>query len=82
MGKKPVKAGAKDEEDRSGPIFIFVPNGKEQRIKEERALKVSSFCPREPHLSALLSSTIRLVCVWLPNPNSFLDSEVELHDSS
>lgn len=64
MGKKPpVKAGAKDEEDRSGPIFIFVPNGKEQRIKEERALKVSSFCPCEQHLSTL-SSTIRFICVF------------------
>jgi len=44
VGKKlPVKAGAKDEEDRSGPIFILVPNAKEQRIKEEKGLKVSSF---------------------------------------
>lgn len=41
--KPPVKAGAKEEEDKSGPIFILVPNGKEQRIKEEKALKVRSF---------------------------------------
>ncbi|CAB1322741.1 unnamed protein product [Coregonus sp. 'balchen'] len=41
LGKKaPVtKANAKDEEDRSGVIFILVPNGKEQRIKEEKGLK-------------------------------------------
>lgn len=41
LGKKaPVKAANKDDEDRSGPIFILVPNGKEQRMKEEKALKV------------------------------------------
>ncbi|XP_053552908.1 cytoskeleton-associated protein 5-A-like, partial [Bombina bombina] len=39
-GKKvPSSSKAKDEEDRSGPIFIIVPNGKEQRIKDEKALK-------------------------------------------
>lgn len=41
LGKKaPVKAANKDDEDKSGPIFILVPNGKEQRMKEEKALKV------------------------------------------
>lgn len=41
LGKKaPVKSANKDDEDKSGPIFIFVPNGKEQRMKEEKALKV------------------------------------------
>lgn len=39
--KVPSKVAAKDEEDRSGPIFIIVPNGKEQRVKEEKGLKVS-----------------------------------------
>lgn len=37
--KKPAAKGQK-EDDRSGPIFIFVPNAKEQRIKEEKQLKV------------------------------------------
>lgn len=42
VGKKaPVKANAKEEEDKSGPIFTLVPNAKEQRMKEEKALKVS-----------------------------------------
>lgn len=41
LGKKAqAKAANKDDEDKSGPIFIFVPNGKEQRMKEEKALKV------------------------------------------
>lgn len=39
-GKKPAAKSQKDEEDRSGPIFIFIPNAKEQRIKEEKQLKV------------------------------------------
>lgn len=39
-GKKPAAKGMKDEEDKSGPIFILVPNAKEQRIKEEKQLKV------------------------------------------
>lgn len=58
LGKKaPVKAANKDDEDKSGPIFIFVPNGKEQRMKEEKALKVgiiihyvlSSQCEYQTH---------------------------------
>lgn len=39
LGKKAPVTKAKDEEDRSGVIFILVPNGKEQRIKEEKGLK-------------------------------------------
>ena len=43
MAKKtPVKANAKEEEDKSGPIFTLVPNAKEQRIKEEKGLKVGT----------------------------------------
>ncbi|XP_042369861.1 cytoskeleton-associated protein 5-like, partial [Plectropomus leopardus] len=38
-GKKPAAKSVKDEEDRSGPIFILIPNAKEQRIKEEKQLK-------------------------------------------
>lgn len=40
-GKKPAAKNVKDEEDRSGPLFTFIPNAKEQRIKEEKQLKVS-----------------------------------------
>ena len=39
-GKKPAAKALKDEEDKSGPIFILIPNAKEQRIKEEKQLKV------------------------------------------
>lgn len=39
-GKKPASKTLKDEEDKSGPIFILTPNAKEQRIKEEKQLKV------------------------------------------
>ncbi|XP_066504825.1 aminopeptidase Ey-like [Hoplias malabaricus] len=42
VGKKaPVstKASTKDDEDKSGLIFILVPNSKEQRVKEEKSLK-------------------------------------------
>lgn len=39
-GKKPVSKGLKDDEDKSGPLFILIANAKEQRIKEEKQLKV------------------------------------------
>lgn len=39
-GKKPAAKGLKEDEDRSGPIFTLVPNAKEQRVKEEKQLKV------------------------------------------
>lgn len=34
------KPSLKEDDDKSGPIFIIVPNGKEQRMREEKALKV------------------------------------------
>lgn len=41
QGKKvPSKPNLKEDDDRSGPIFIIVPNGKEQRMKDEKGLKV------------------------------------------
>ena len=33
----------KDEEDKSGPIFIHMPNAKDQRMKEEKQLKVTDW---------------------------------------
>lgn len=54
LGKKaPVKAANKDDEDKSGPIFILVPNGKEQRMKEEKALKVGSIMHDAPPHNAM-----------------------------
>ncbi|XP_051545492.1 cytoskeleton-associated protein 5-like isoform X2 [Myxocyprinus asiaticus] len=69
VGKKlPVKAGAKDEEDRSGPIFILVPNGKEQRIKEEKALKILKWnfmTPRDEYVEQLKTQMSTCLAKWL-----------------
>uniref|UniRef100_A0A8C1UGL0 Cytoskeleton associated protein 5 n=1 Tax=Cyprinus carpio TaxID=7962 RepID=A0A8C1UGL0_CYPCA len=69
VGKKPpVKAGAKDEEDKSGPIFILVPNGKEQRIKEEKALKILKWnfiTPRDEYVEQLKTQMSTCMPKWL-----------------
>ncbi|XP_026094634.1 cytoskeleton-associated protein 5 isoform X4 [Carassius auratus] len=69
VGKKPpVKAGAKDEEDRSGPIFILVPNGKEQRIKEEKTLKILKWnfiTPRDEYVEQLKTQMSTCLPKWL-----------------
>uniref|UniRef100_A0A8C5MTL3 Cytoskeleton associated protein 5 n=1 Tax=Leptobrachium leishanense TaxID=445787 RepID=A0A8C5MTL3_9ANUR len=68
-GKKvPVKPGAKDEEDRSGPIFTLVPNGKEQRLKEEKGLKVLKWnftTPRDEYIEQLKTHMSPCVAKWL-----------------
>ncbi|XP_065129691.2 cytoskeleton-associated protein 5 isoform X2 [Paramisgurnus dabryanus] len=69
VGKKPpVKAGAKEEEDKSGPIFILVPNGKEQRMKEERALKILKWnfiTPRDEYVEQLKTQMSTSLAKWL-----------------
>lgn len=41
QGKKVLsKPHLKEDDDKSGPIFIVIPNGKEQRMKDEKGLKV------------------------------------------
>ncbi|XP_059402488.1 cytoskeleton-associated protein 5-like isoform X4 [Carassius carassius] len=69
VGKKPpVKAGAKDEEDRSGPIFILVPNSKEQRIKEEKTLKILKWnfiTPRDEYVEQLKTQMSTCLPKWL-----------------
>uniref|UniRef100_A0A672K3B3 Cytoskeleton-associated protein 5-like n=1 Tax=Sinocyclocheilus grahami TaxID=75366 RepID=A0A672K3B3_SINGR len=69
VGKKPpVKAGAKDEEDKSGPIFIHVPNGKEQRIKEEKTLKILKWnftTPRDEYVEQLKAQMSTCLAKWL-----------------
>ncbi|XP_077066620.1 cytoskeleton-associated protein 5 isoform X4 [Siphateles boraxobius] len=69
VGKKPpVKAGAKDEEDRSGPIFILVPNAKEQRIKEEKGLKILKWnfmTPRDEYVEQLKTQMSTCLPKWL-----------------
>ncbi|KAM8940030.1 cytoskeleton-associated protein 5 isoform 2-T2 [Pelodytes ibericus] len=68
-GKKvPSKPNAKDEEDRSGPIFILVPNGKEQRLKEEKALKVLKWnfpAPRDEYIEQLKTQISPCFAKWL-----------------
>uniref|UniRef100_A0A671SXP6 Cytoskeleton-associated protein 5-like n=1 Tax=Sinocyclocheilus anshuiensis TaxID=1608454 RepID=A0A671SXP6_9TELE len=69
VGKKPqVKAGAKDEEDKSGPIFIHVPNSKEQRIKEEKTLKILKWnfnTPRDEYVEQLKTQMSTCLAKWL-----------------
>ncbi|CAL8351661.1 unnamed protein product [Merluccius merluccius] len=67
VGKKPpVKA--KEEEDHSGPLFILVPNRKEQRAKDEKSLKVLKWnfsSPRDEYVEQLRSQMTPCVSKWL-----------------
>ncbi|XP_068116838.1 cytoskeleton-associated protein 5 isoform X2 [Hyperolius riggenbachi] len=66
--KVPSKPNAKDEEDRSGPIIIIVPNGKEQRVKEEKGLKVLKWnfpTPRDEYIEQLKTQMSTCVAKWL-----------------
>ncbi|XP_072518967.1 cytoskeleton-associated protein 5 isoform X2 [Salminus brasiliensis] len=69
VGKKaPAKPAAKDEEDKSGPIFILVPNGKEQRMKEEKALKILKWnfiTPRDEYVEQLKTQMSSCLAKWL-----------------
>ncbi|XP_057185060.1 cytoskeleton-associated protein 5 isoform X2 [Triplophysa rosa] len=69
VGKKPpVKVGAKDEEDKSGPIYILVPNGKEQRVKEEKGLKILKWnfmTPRDEYVEQLKTQLSTCLAKWL-----------------
>ncbi|KAG5854748.1 hypothetical protein ANANG_G00041060 [Anguilla anguilla] len=77
LGKKaPAKTGAKEEEDRSGPIFILVPNGKEQRIKEEKGLKVLKWnfmTPRDEYVEQLKTQMSTCLAKWLLDELFHLD---------
>ncbi|XP_018417650.1 PREDICTED: cytoskeleton-associated protein 5 [Nanorana parkeri] len=66
--KVPSKPAVKDEEDRSGPIFIVVPNGKEQRIKDEKGLKVLKWnfpTPRDEYIEQLKTQMSTCFARWL-----------------
>ncbi|CAL8245486.1 unnamed protein product [Lota lota] len=67
LGKKPpVKV--KEEEDHSGPLFILVPNRKEQRAKDEKSLKVLKWnfpSPRDEYVEQLRSQMAPCVAKWL-----------------
>ncbi|KAL7862680.1 hypothetical protein SRHO_G00116640 [Serrasalmus rhombeus] len=69
VGKKaPVKPTPKDDEDKSGPIFILVPNSKEQRMKEEKALKILKWnfiTPRDEYVEQLKTQMASCLAKWL-----------------
>ncbi|XP_035276020.1 cytoskeleton-associated protein 5-like isoform X3 [Anguilla anguilla] len=69
IGKKtPVKMTAKEEEDKCGPIFILVPNAKEQRMKEEKALKILKWnfmTPRDEYVEQLKAQISTCLAKWL-----------------
>ncbi|KAM4734479.1 cytoskeleton-associated protein 5 isoform 2-T2 [Anableps anableps] len=67
-GKKPATKGPKDDEDKSGPIFILVPNAKEQRIKEEKQLKILKWnfiTPRDEYVEQLKTQMATCFAKWL-----------------
>uniref|UniRef100_F6XPY6 Cytoskeleton-associated protein 5 n=1 Tax=Xenopus tropicalis TaxID=8364 RepID=F6XPY6_XENTR len=68
-GKKaPAKPNVKDEEDKSGPIYIIIPNGKEQRVKEEKGLKVLKWnftTPRDEYVEQLKTQMSSCIAKWL-----------------
>lgn len=58
----------KDDEDKSGPIFILVPNAKEQRIKEEKQLKILKWnfnTPRDEYVEQLKTQMSTCFAKWL-----------------
>ncbi|KAJ6667187.1 hypothetical protein lerEdw1_017165 [Lerista edwardsae] len=69
QGKKvPSKSNLKEDDDRSGPVFIVVPNGKEQRMKDEKALKVLKWnftTPRDEYIEQLKTQMFSCVAKWL-----------------
>uniref|UniRef100_A0A8C3HP86 Cytoskeleton associated protein 5 n=1 Tax=Chrysemys picta bellii TaxID=8478 RepID=A0A8C3HP86_CHRPI len=69
QGKKvPSKPNLKEDDDKSGPIFIIVPNGKEQRMKDEKGLKVLKWnftTPRDEYIEQLKTQMSSCVARWV-----------------
>ncbi|XP_054256793.1 cytoskeleton-associated protein 5 isoform X2 [Indicator indicator] len=69
QGKKVLsKPILKEDDDKSGPIFIIVPNGKEQRMKDEKGLKVLKWnftTPRDEYIEQLKTQMSSCVAKWL-----------------
>ncbi|XP_028734747.1 cytoskeleton-associated protein 5 [Peromyscus leucopus] len=69
QGKKvPSKTTLKEDDDKSGPIFIVVPNGKEQRMRDEKGLKVLKWnftTPRDEYIEQLKTQMSSCVAKWL-----------------
>uniref|UniRef100_A0A1A8N3F8 Cytoskeleton associated protein 5 n=1 Tax=Nothobranchius pienaari TaxID=704102 RepID=A0A1A8N3F8_9TELE len=75
-GKKPAAKGLKDDEDKSGPIFVLVPNAKEQRIKEEKQLKILKWnfiTPRDEYVEQLKTQMSTCFATWLQDELFHLD---------
>ncbi|XP_038561241.1 cytoskeleton-associated protein 5 isoform X4 [Micropterus salmoides] len=67
-GKKPAAKSVKDDEDKSGPIFILIPGAKEQRIKEEKQLKILKWnfiTPRDEYVEQLKTQMSTCFAKWL-----------------
>ncbi|XP_056135321.1 cytoskeleton-associated protein 5-like [Lampris incognitus] len=65
-GKKP--SGKANDEVKSGPLFILVPNKKELRVKEEKSLKVLKWnftSPRDEYVEQLQTQMAPCVAKWL-----------------
>ncbi|KAJ0029546.1 hypothetical protein NQD34_004543 [Periophthalmus magnuspinnatus] len=74
--KKPLGKAVKDEEDKSGPIFILIPNAKEQRIKEEKQLKILKWnfiTPRDEYVEQLKTQMTTCFSKWLLDELFHLD---------
>ncbi|XP_070616086.1 cytoskeleton-associated protein 5 isoform X2 [Erythrolamprus reginae] len=69
QGKKvPSKSNLKEDDDRSGPVFTLVLNGKEQRMKDEKGLKVLKWnftTPRDEYIEQLKTQMSSCVAKWL-----------------
>ncbi|XP_053923572.1 cytoskeleton-associated protein 5 isoform X2 [Cuculus canorus] len=69
QGKKMLsKPNLKEDDDKSGPVFIIVPNGKEQRMKDEKGLKVLKWnftTPRDEYIEQLKTQMSSCVAKWL-----------------
>ncbi|KAK9517304.1 hypothetical protein VZT92_025187 [Zoarces viviparus] len=75
-GKKPAAKSQKDDEDRSGLIFVLIPNAKEQRIKEEKQLKVLKWnftTPRDEYLEQLKTQMSTCFAKWLQDELFHID---------
>ncbi|XP_061578150.1 cytoskeleton-associated protein 5 isoform X3 [Cololabis saira] len=75
-GKKPAGKAPKDEEDRTGPIFTFIPNAKEQRIKEEKQLKILKWnfiTPRDEYVEQLKTQMSTCFAKWLQDELFHMD---------
>ncbi|KAM6133756.1 LOW QUALITY PROTEIN: cytoskeleton-associated protein 5 [Phoenicopterus ruber ruber] len=68
QGKKVLSKPNLKEDDDIGPIFIIVPNGKEQRMKDEKGLKVLKWnftTPRDEYIEQLKTQMSSCVAKWL-----------------